>query len=221
MEAIEKPNDLWKGNSEKMKIEDSWSKTADKTVVEKTMKALKASGIDAVFVKTRDDARKEVLKLIPKGSQVMAMTSETLRLSGIADEIDKSKDYKSAKKAFSEGKLGESDKRKLGAAPDYVVGSVHAVTQDGKVLIASATGSQLPAYAYGSKKVIWVVGTQKIVKTTDEGIKRIYDYTFPLENARARIAYGMDSFVSKILIVNKEFQAGRISLIFIDEAIGF
>ncbi len=110
----------------------------------------------------------------------------------------------------------------LGAAPEYAVGSVHAVTEDGKVLIASATGSQLPAYVYGSKKVIWVVGTQKIVKNTDDGIKRIYEHTLPLESERAKKAYGVSgSFVAKLLLINKEFEKDRIHLIFVNESIGY
>lgn len=220
MEAIEKSKDDLKSKAER-KAETIWDKTADKTIVEKTIKNLKLNGINAVFFKTIEEAKIEALKLVPKGSEVMTMNSETLRLSGIADEINNSNNYNPARKAFDEGKLDESQKRKLGAAPDYALGSVHAVTQDGTVVIASATGSQLPAYAYGAKKVIWVVGTQKIVKNLDEGMKRLREYTFPLENERSKKAYGVGSFISKILIINKEFQADRFSLIFVDEAIGF
>lgn len=200
---------------------EKWNHLADKKSVDKTIKALNENGIDAVFVNSLADAKKKVMSLLPRGAEVMTMTSETLRLSGIADEIEKSKDYRTPRKIFAEGKLGDSEKRKLGAGPDYAVGSVHAATEDGKLIIASATGSQLPAYAYGSQKVIWVVGTQKIVKNLDEGMKRIYEYTFPLENERAKKAYGSGSFVSKILVVNKEFQKDRLMVVFVGEVVGF
>ena len=112
--------------------------------------------------------------------------------------------------------------QRLGAAPEFVIGSVHAVTQDGKVMIASNSGSQLPAHAYGSSNVIWVVGIQKIVKNIDEGFKRIYEHSLPLESERARKAYNMPgSFVSKILIINKEIKPGRITIIFVPEILGF
>ena len=112
--------------------------------------------------------------------------------------------------------------KKTGAAPEYCIGSVHAVTQDGKVFIASNTGSQLPSYAYGSANVIWVVGTQKIVKDFDEANERIYKYTLPLESERARKAYGVPgSAVNKMLIVNKEVAPGRITIIFVNEKLGF
>ena len=119
----------------------------------------------------------------------------------------------------------ETDHRemqRLGAAPEYVIGSVHAVTEDGKVIIASNTGSQLPGYAYSADHVIWVVGAQKIVKNVDEGIKRIYEYVLPLESERAHKAYGVEgSFVSKLLIMNREPNPNRIKIILIKEPAGY
>ena len=109
----------------------------------------------------------------------------------------------------------------LGAAPEWTSGSVHAITQDGKVLIASNSGSQIPGYAYGSDHVIWVVGAQKIVKDFDTGIERIYEYSLPLENERAQKAYGIGSFVSKILVFNREPKPHRTILILVKENIGY
>ena len=111
---------------------------------------------------------------------------------------------------------------KLGAAPEWTVGSVHAVTQDGHIVIASNTGSQLPAYAYGSAHVIWIVGTQKIVVNVDEGLRRIDEYVLPLESKRAHEAYGVPgSAVNKLLIINKEVSPGRLTVIFVKEKLGF
>ena len=110
---------------------------------------------------------------------------------------------------------------KLGAAPDWVVSSVHAVTEDGHLLIASNTGSQLSAEVYSGGKVIFVVGAQKIVKDNIEGLGRIYEYVLPLEDARAQKAYGIHSNVSKILIINKEIMPERITVILVKEKLGF
>ena len=62
--------------------------------------------------------------------------------------------------------------RILGAAPDFVIGSVHAVTEQGQVMAASFSGSQLASYVSGAGSVIWVVGTQKLVRDIDEGLRR-------------------------------------------------
>jgi hypothetical protein len=113
--------------------------------------------------------------------------------------------------------------QKIGASPEFALGSVHAVTEDGHLLIASNTGSQLPAYAYGSAKVIWVVGTQKIVPNLETGIKRIYDYVLPLESEHINKLYNltMGSFVSKLLIINREPIPGRLTIILVKQPLGF
>ncbi len=212
-----------KNNMKSSKQTDKWNKLADKKIVEKTIETLKKSNIDAYFVKTAEEAKKKVLGLIPEGSEVMTMSSVTLDVIGISSEINNSKRFNAIRdKLYSMDRDKQKiEMNRLGTAHEYVIGSVHAVTEDGKILIASNSGSQLPSYSYGAGKVIWIVGTQKIVKNIDEAFKRIYDYTFPLEDARAKKAYGMNSNVSKILIVNKEIQPGRIILIFVDEVLGF
>lgn len=203
---------------------DKWNTLATKETVTKTVKALKANGIDAIVVQTRKEAKEKAFERIPKGAEVMNMTSITLETIGVAKEIEESGRYNAVRNKLyaMDRKTQGLQMQKLGAAPEYVFGSIHAVTQDGKILIASQSGSQLPAYASGATHVIWVVGTQKIVADTDEGIKRIYEHCLPLEAERARKAYGVPgSNVNKLLIINKEIKAGRITLIFVNEKLGF
>lgn len=200
-----------------------WDQLAGKETINKTITALKDNGIGAQFVETGEDAKRLVLSLIPEGSEVMNMTSVTLDTIGVAKEILESGRYNSVLNKLSsmDQATQGTEMQKLGAAPEYAVGSVHAVTEDGHVLIASNSGSQLPAYAYGSSHVIWVIGAQKIVKDTEEGMKRIYEYVLPLEDERAKKAYGVGSGVSKLLIFNKEKTAGRINIIIVNEVLGF
>lgn len=201
----------------------SYNTLPSNDIIEKSAKALKANGIDVVIVQNGAEAKKKVFELLPNGAEVMNMTSVTLETTGIAKEINESGEYNSVrnKLASMNRKTQNLEMQKLGAAPQYAVGSVHAVTEDGHALIASNSGSQLPAYVYDSPHVIWVIGTQKIVKNTQEGIKRIYEYVLPLEDKRAKKAYGVGSFVSKLLILNKEKTAGRITMILVKEVLGF
>jgi hypothetical protein len=112
--------------------------------------------------------------------------------------------------------------RQTGAAPDWAIGSVHAVTEEGQIVVASATGSQMPAYLYGAGHVVWVVGIQKIVPDLNAAIQRVYDHVLPLESDRARKAYGVPgSAVNKLLVINKEVQPSRATLIFVNEVLGF
>lgn len=201
-----------------------WETLATDGVINKTIDALKVNGIEAFVVESGEEAKKKVLDMIPHGDEVMTMTSVTLDSIGLTAAINESGNYDAVKpKLFVMNRETQAaEMQKLGAASKWSIGSVHSVTQDGKVLIASNTGSQLPGYAYGSEKVVWVVGAQKIAKDFDNGLKRVYDYVLPMESKRAHKAYGVSgSFVSKLLVVNREINPDRIKIIFVKESLGF
>ena len=191
--------------------------------LERTVAALQQSGFTVETVETGIEAKEKVLSILPEKAEVFTMASQTLEQVGLSDAINTSGKYDSVR-----NKLNAMDRNtegremaRLGAAPDWVVSSVHAVTEDGHLLIASNTGSQLSAEAYSGGKVIFVAGTQKIVKDNAEGLRRIYEYVLPLEDVRAQKAYGMHSNVSKILIINKEIVPERIIVILVKEKLGF
>jgi L-lactate utilization protein LutC len=204
-----------------------WDTLSNEETLKKTIDGLKTRGIEAVVVENGEAAKQKVLELLPKGAEVMPMTSITLDTIGVSDTLNNSGEYNSVR-----NELNKLDRQKdslkmqqLGAAPEWAIGSVHAITEDGQVVIASNTGSQLPAYAYGSAHVIWVVGTQKIVANLDDAMTRINEYILPIETKRARKAYGLpdtwNSNVSKLLIVSKEVTPQRITIVFVKEKLGF
>ncbi len=203
---------------------NAWNQIPKQEHILLTMKALQENGISSVLVDTGAEAKAKVLELIPDGSEVMTMSSVTLETIGIENEINGSEKYNAVKpKLYSlDSKTQKREQKKLGSSPEYSVGSVHAVTQDGKVIIASNTGSQLPGYSYGSDHVIWVVGAQKIVKNLDDGMARLEEHVVPLEAKHMQEKYNLPgTFVSKLLIVNRETVPGRITLIFVKEALGY
>ena len=199
-----------------------WNKLATEEVLQKTIKALEARGFEVIVAENKEDAKKKALALIPEGSEVMHVTSRTLLEAGIAQALDEGK-YVSLRKMIM-AVTNDAERlqlRKKSTSPEYGIGSVHAVTEDGQVVIASASGSQLPVYAYGATNVIWVVSTMKIVKNLDMAFRRINEYILPLESERVRKEYKMPgSSVNKILIMEKE-RPGRIKLIFVKEKLGF
>ena len=73
----------------------------------------------------------------------------------------------------------------------------------------------------GAGQVILVIGAQKIVSDVATGLRRIYEYCYPLEDARARQAYGVPSGVNNILIINKVITPGRVTAIIVKERLGF
>jgi acyl-CoA hydrolase len=145
-----------------------------------------------------------------------------LQETGIADAINHGGLYVSARnKMFALDFATQAQEMKMiGGQPDYALGSVHAVTRDGTLVIASASGSQLASYAWGADNVIFAVGAQKLVTTVEAAHERIYRHSLKLEDARAYAAYGQHSSVGKILEIHQELP-GRIHVVLIRQSVGF
>ena len=191
--------------------------------IERTVQALKANGIEALVAENAEEARWLFFERVPEGAEVLLGASVTLETLGIKDEIDSSGRYDALRlkmRGMDRATQGR-EIRKLGAGPDYSAGSVHAVTENGQVLIASNTGSQLAPYVFGAGKVIWVVGAQKLVKNLEEGLRRIEEYIVPLEEVHMQQLYNTHTYPSKTLIVNREIKPGRITMIIVKEELGF
>src|SRR3954447_7172357 len=173
---------------------------ADEASVTRTTAALEANGISVLRATNAAEAKRVVLELIPNGSQVHHGASQSLDVSGIAEEIESSGRFDPVRpRMFSMDRETQADEiRRLTASPDVMLGSVHAVTETGSLVAASASGSQLGPYVSGAGKVILLVGTQKIVPDVEDARRRIDEYAFPLEDARAQAAYGVRSGVNKV-----------------------
>lgn len=194
---------------------------ANEEQIERAVEALEKNGICVFRAQNADEAREKLLDLIPEGAEVFTSTSRTLDSIDVLPWIDRHYDSVRVKLAKMDPKTQDREMQKLGATPQYMVGSVHAVTEDGIVVVASNTGSQLAGYAASAEHVIWVVGAQKIVKDLDEAFQRIEEYSYPLENERAQQTYGINSNISKLLIVNKEVNPKRTIMIIVNENLGF
>jgi L-lactate utilization protein LutC len=191
--------------------------------IAKTAESLTANGMQTFVVANAEEARKKVFELIPRGAEVFTATSRTLDHIGVSAEVTSSSHHDDVRKRLieldQEGQ--ERAKRQLGAAPDVLVGSVHAITEQGQLVIASMSGSQMGPGVSGAAKVIYVAGAQKLVAHLDEGFRRIHEYTLPLEDERALNTYGVNSAVNKLLIINREIVPERISVILVKENLGF
>jgi hypothetical protein len=194
----------------------------DEETLAETVAALEERGFATQVAGDLDAAREAVLARIPHGSAVMTYPSVTLQETGIAGAIAEGEPYNSAVT-----RLGALDRatqldqiKTIYLQPDFALGSVHAVTRDGTLVVASALGSQLASYAWGATSVIFVVGAQKLVADIDTARERIYEHCLKLEDVRALEAYGQRSRVGKILEIHQD-DPGRIHVVLIREAVGF
>ena len=203
-------------------IDESFAKPASEESIQKAAAALKAHNFAVEVVDTLAQARAYVLSILPKDQTIATASSETVALSGLGDDIDRSGNYKALRPQLQklDRNTQRAEMRKLISSADVVVGSVHAITEDGRAVAASASGSQLGLYASAAGKVIWIVGSQKVVPDLETAMRRVQYYAYPKEDIRAREKYGMPSAVLKVLTVNGDWP-GRITIVLVREAVGY
>ena len=184
--------------------------------------ALRAHNIEAVIVDDGNAARELVLGLIPDGAEVHSGKSQTLEDIGIYSELVDSGRYDAVRGrlALMDRETQGREMRKLSAAPDFMLGSVAAITTDGMLVAASATGSQLGSYAAGAGRLILVVGSQKVVPDLDAAMRRIREVVFPWENDRVRERLGVDTALEKVLLILGEWRPGRTTVVLVREPVG-
>ena len=201
---------------------DRFTALPDEHTLAGTVVALEEHGFSVEVVDDLDAARQAVLARIPHGASVMTNTSMTLTQAGIDDAINDGGSYDSARNKMAKLDFATQllQMKEIGGQPDYALGSVHAITGDGTLVIASASGSQLASYAWGAANVIFVVGAQKLVPTLEAARERIYQHSLVLEDARAVAAYGQHSYVGKIMEIHQELP-GRIHIVLVREPAGF
>jgi hypothetical protein len=193
----------------------------DETLAE-TVVGLEEHGFSVEVLEDFDGARRAALARIPEGSSVMTFPSVTLEETGIVSAINEGGPYESAglKVRAMDRATQMQEIKAVMIQPEFALGSVHAITRGGTLVIASALGSQLASYAWGAVNVILVVGAQKLVPDLAAAHERIYGHSFKLEDARALEAYGQNTRVGKLLEIHQE-DPGRIHVVLIRRRVGF
>jgi len=200
-----------------------FSELASEQQLRSLAEALGRNGVNVSLVGSGEEARDAVRSALPIGAEVYNNTSRTLEVIGVAEDVERSGLYQPLRPRLyqMDREMQGREMRQLAASPDWVVGSVHAVTEGGSLLLASASGSQLGPIVSGAGHVLLVVGGQKVVPDLEAGMRRLYEYCFPLEDLRAKQAYGVPSGVNNVLIINKAVAPGRMTVVLVNQSLGF
>ena len=206
--------------------QEEWNRLPDRHIVSKTIEALKNRGFNTELVSTRADALKLITNRIPEGAGIMTGGSTSLDQIGFTELL---KSGAHQWKNLKEEIMSEKDPARLrslrvgATGAEYFLGSVQAVAETGEIVVASATGSQLPAYAFNATNVIWVVGTQKITQSLNDALRRTREYALPMETARMKSQGYPGSMIGKMLILEREapFLGRNLTAIFVNEKLGF
>jgi len=201
---------------------EEFEKPASDETIDKVVAALTAHNIEAIVVATGEEARRRVLELVPEGAEVNWAKSKTLEDLGLDREFLESGRYDALRNRYMKMDRATQYReiRKLTSAPDYMLGSVNAVTEDGELVSVSYSASQLGPYASGAGRLILVVGTQKIVANLNEAMQRVREHAFPYEDARLRETLGVPTKLAKTLIIYAEARPGRTTVFLVKELVG-
>jgi L-lactate utilization protein LutC len=203
-------------------IQPDFVSPAPEEMLKRVAERIRERNIEVVIVNNGEEARKEALARIPQGAEVHSGKSKTLHEAGIFDAIMDPNQYNALRHQIlkMDRKTQAQEIRKLMAAPDFMLGSVNAITQSGILVAASATASQIGPYANNAGKLILVVGSQKIVPDLETAFKRIREHVLPWEEEQVRKTANIGTFVGKILIIEREWIKERTTVILVREPIG-
>jgi len=122
------------------------------------------------------------------------------------------------------------ERRRKGLLADIYVTSSNAVTRSGYLVNVDGTGNRVAAQAYGPRKVLLIVGKNKIVSDVEAGFQRIEEIVAPKNVARVNKKafslkkeqkYTVQNIQSVFVVIKKTDNRNRITLILVDEELGF
>ncbi len=203
---------------------EEWNKTPSDEEIAETIKAIEARGIKVVLVENKAEALHKLTALIPAGAEVMNGSSTTLIEIGFVELLSSGKhEWKNLHETILAEKdsAKQSDLRRKAVTAEYFIASVNAIAKTGELAACDASGSRVGAFPFAAKNLILVSGANKIVPTLEAALARIKEYAFPLEDVRAKKAYGMNSRLGKIVIIANEMFQGRTTLILVKENLGY
>jgi hypothetical protein len=205
-----------------MTLTTDYTVAASEESIQRAAGALAANNIEVVVVDNGAAARQTVLEMLPDGAEVHTAKSKTLEDIGIFTAVNDSGNYDAIRPRYMKMDRATHAReiRKLMAAPDYIVGSVQALTEDGQLVATSYSGSQVGGFAFGGGRVILVVGSQKIVPDLATGLTRMREHVMPYEDARLREQMGIGTKAAKILIHSAEGAPGRTTVIIVRSPVG-
>jgi L-lactate utilization protein LutB len=203
---------------------EKWNRIPSPDIVEKTVREIEKRGIKVILAPNGEEALSVLKKIIPPGAEVMNGSSTTLIEIGFEEYVSHGQ---SGWKLVHTSITTENDDRKRAelrrksVTADYFLSSANAIASTGEIIACDASGSRVGAWPFAAGHLILVVGINKIVPTLEDGLNRIRNYAYRLENTRAMKAYGTPSVMGKCVILAQEKNEGRITLILVKEALGY
>lgn len=205
-------------------IAETLDQQPDDETIESTVESLESNGFEVVVADSADEALDTVQSQIPEGASVMNGHSTTLEEIGFVDYLTEGDhDWESLPDEIwsIDDDAERQAARRASQTADYFLGSVNAISETGELVAADRSGSRIGAYPFAAGKVVIVSGVNKIVPTLDDALDRLESVAYPLENERAKEAYGVESAIAKQLVFRQELDEGRTTVVLVRESLGY
>jgi L-lactate utilization protein LutB len=203
---------------------EKWNQQPSANEVAQTVENIQRRGMAVIRAQNGDIALETLKDLIPQGAEIMSSSSTTLIEIGFDNYVNSdNSQWRDLHRVI----LAENDEKKRrelrrkSVAADYFVSGVNAIAQSGQIVACDKSGSRVGAWPFAAGHLILVSGTNKIVLTLVDALRRVREYAYPIENVRAKRAYGMSSQIGKCAILANEEIEGRVILILVDESLGY
>jgi L-lactate utilization protein LutB len=201
-----------------------WNTIPSAETIDRTVKAIEKRAITVIVVDSGEEALRVIKSIIPHGVTVMSGSSTTLIEIGFEDFVAEGESgWKSLREEiFSENdEAKRTELRRKSVSAEYFVSSANAIASTGEIVACDASGSRVGAWPFAARHLILVVGINKIVPTLHQAFDRIKEYAYPLEDVRARRAYGPGSMIGKCVVLAGERNPDRTTVILVKESLGY
>ena len=198
-------------------------------LAEQIIKGLESRNMTGYYAKSKEEALKMALDLIPEGSRVAKGGSMSVVEIGLEDAV-KNGNYEYCDRAAMKDKR---EAELFAYSADVYLGSVNAITEDGVLVNIDGNSNIVSAYAYGPKKLVLIVGLNKVASDADAAMKRarneaatINAQRFGLSTPCSKTGRCMDckspdTICCQFLITRYSRHKDRIHVILVNENLGF
>ena len=204
----------------------------NEVLANRVVKNLESRNMEAYFVKTKEEALKKALELIPEGSSISWGGTASAKEIGLLDAVHEGNyEVYDREDAQTPELKNESAHKALDC--DFFIGSTNALAENGVMINIDGNANRVAAFAFGPKNVLLIVGMNKVVKSEEDAMSRARNEAAPINAQR----FGLDTPCSKngmcydckspdciccqILITRYSRVAKRIKVILVDENLGF
>ena len=204
----------------------------NEVLANRVVKNLESRNMEAYFVKTKEEALKKALELIPEGSSISWGGTASAKEIGWLDAVHEG-NYEVYDREEAQTPELKNEIAHKALDCDFFIGSTNALAENGVMVNIDGNANRVAAFAFGPKNVLLIVGMNKVVKSEEDAMSRARNEAAPINAQR----FGLDTPCSKngmcydckspdciccqILITRYSRVAKRIKVILVDENLGF